>query len=100
MKKIGILGGGQLGMLLAKSIIKLEAQPWIFDPDPDAPACQIVQNKVNADWSDKHALQAFVDNCYRVTYEFENVPYDALASLKQPLSIFPSLDVLKITQNR
>ena len=100
MKKIGILGGGQLGMLLAQSIVRLGAEACVYDPDPEAPACRAVKHSVNADWHDKKALSAFIAGCDRVTYEFENVPFDCLADLNQPMTVFPSLDVLKITQNR
>jgi 5-(carboxyamino)imidazole ribonucleotide synthase len=100
MKKIGILGGGQLGMLLAQSIVRLGADAWVYDPDPQAPACRAVKHSVNASWHDKRALSDFIASCDRVTYEFENVPYDCLADLEQPIPVFPSLEVLKITQNR
>ncbi len=100
MKKIGILGGGQLGMLLAQSIIKLGAEALIYDPDPQAPACRAVKHSINAGWQDKKALAAFLSNCDRATYEFENVPYESLVDLHQATPIFPALHVLKITQNR
>ncbi len=100
MKKIGILGGGQLGMLLAQSIVRLGAEACVYDPDPEAPACRAVGHSVNAGWHDKKALSSFISSCDRVTYEFENVPYQSLAELNQKIPVFPSLDVLKITQNR
>src|SRR5579871_316177 len=100
MKKIGILGGGQLGMLLAQSITRLGAEACVYDPDPEAPACRTVKQSINASWHDKKALSSFIANCDRVTYEFENVPYDCLIATGQTEPVFPSLDVLKITQNR
>jgi 5-(carboxyamino)imidazole ribonucleotide synthase len=100
MKKVGILGGGQLGMLLAQSITRLGAEALIYDPDNEAPAMRGVRSSVNADWHDKEALNNFLSNCDIATYEFENVPYEALASLKNSTPLFPSLDVLRITQNR
>ena len=100
MKKIGILGGGQLGMLLAQSIIRLGAEARIYDPDPDAPACRAIKHSINASWQDKDALSSFLAGCDRATYEFENVPYESLAVLKQSTPIFPDLSVLRTTQNR
>ncbi len=100
MKKIGILGGGQLGMLLAQSIVRHGAEALIYDPDPQAPACRSVRTSINSNWQDKHALSAFLSQCDAATYEFENIPHESLAELNHTTPIYPSLDVLKITQNR
>jgi len=100
MKQIGILGGGQLGMLLAQSIVRLGAEALIYDPEPEAPASRTVRTSVHASWQDGESLDKFLSKCNKATYEFENVPYESLAKLSHSTPIIPSLDVLRITQNR
>ena len=99
MKRIGIIGGGQLGLLLAMSIKKLGAEVLIYDPDPQAPACLSFPS-INADWQNKEALADFLSKCHIATYEFENISYETLAALNHATQIIPSIDVLRITQNR
>jgi 5-(carboxyamino)imidazole ribonucleotide synthase len=100
MKRVGILGGGQLGMLLSQSILRLGAEAIIYDPDPSAPACRGVKHSINAGWHDQTAIASFFANCDAVTYEFENVPSTAIARSENERLIFPRLSVLKTTQNR
>jgi 5-(carboxyamino)imidazole ribonucleotide synthase len=100
MKRVGILGGGQLGMLLSQSIVRLGAQAIIFDPDPSAPACRAVKHAINAAWDDQNALTSFFNQCDVVTYEFENVPSTAVRQFETTRSIYPNLSLLEKTQNR
>src|SRR5262249_21412974 len=100
MKRVGILGGGQLGMLLSQSIQRLGAEAIIFDPDPSAPACRAVRAAINAPWDDQAALAQFFDRCDVVTYEFENVPSASLKNFEAIRPIYPNLSVLEKTQNR
>jgi 5-(carboxyamino)imidazole ribonucleotide synthase len=100
MKRVGILGGGQLGMLLSQSILRLGAEAIVFDPDPSAPACRAVRESINAPWDDRAALARFFDRCDVVTYEFENVPSTSLKMFEAARPIYPSLSVLEKTQNR
>jgi 5-(carboxyamino)imidazole ribonucleotide synthase len=100
MKTVGILGGGQLGMLLAQSIERLGGEVIIYDPDSDAPGCRCVSRSINAAWNDREALQKFVTACDIITYEFENVDSNALSEFAQQRPIVPSASVLYTTQNR
>jgi len=100
MKTVGILGGGQLGMLLAQSLERLGGQVIIYDPDSDAPGCKCVSKSINAAWDDREALQKFVTACDIITYEFENVDSKALSEFAQQRPIVPSASVLYTTQNR
>lgn len=100
MKKVGILGGGQLGMLLSQSIARLGGEAIIYEPNPTAPALRTVNQSFNANWDDKNALTKFFQKCDVVTYEFENVPSTAIAHVANLRPIFPSLSVLSTTQNR
>lgn len=100
MKRIGILGGGQLGMLLSQSILRLGGEALVFDPDPAAPAVRAVKRSVSAPWDDVKSLAAFFEQCDVLTYEIENVPRASLKELEKIRPIFPSLSVLERTQSR
>jgi len=100
MKKVGILGGGQLGLLLAQSLTRLGATVLIYEPESDAPACKTAFKSFHAPWNDLDALEMFVTNCDVITYEFENVDSDALAQFAAGRTIIPNPAVLKTTQNR
>lgn len=100
MRQIGILGGGQLGMLLTQSLQRLGSSVIIYDPDPKAPACNQVSVSFNSPWTDVGALNQFASRCHAITYEFENVESDVLFSLDKQNRIVPDLRVLKTTQDR
>lgn len=100
MKRVGILGGGQLGMLLAESIFALGGRVSVYDPDTEAPACQHSKNVVNQNWLDYDALADFFATNDVITYEFENVESAALVSLENEKPIYPSVKVLRTCQDR
>ena len=83
MKTVGILGGGQLGLLLAQSLQRYGANVHIYDPNPSSPALKICTHSVSADWNDRDALLAFFKSCDVVTYEFENVSTTLLKEVQQ-----------------
>jgi len=70
--KVGILGGGQLGLMLARAARDLDMDSLVLDPKPDAVAGQVAEH-LAVDWSDEAALEMLAA-CDVVTYEFENVP--------------------------
>jgi len=100
MKTVGILGGGQLGLLLANSLSRLGAQVVIYDPDAAAPARKVAWKSFQAPWTDLSALKEFAALCDVITYEFENVETSGLKKLDGTTPIFPSLAVLTTTQDR
>ncbi len=100
MTTVGILGGGQLGAMLAPAIQDLGADVHVYDPDPNAPALRRAARAVNGSWRDVPRLQEFFDACDVVTYEFENVETEGLAQLSGLDKLLPSLGVLRTTQNR
>lgn len=100
MRNVGILGGGQLGMLLANSIFTLGGRVNVYDPDPEAPACTHVKNAVNFPWLNYDGLSYFFEMSDVVTYEFENVESAALIALEHVKPIYPSVKVLKTCQDR
>jgi 5-(carboxyamino)imidazole ribonucleotide synthase len=97
---VGILGGGQLGAMLAPALQDLGADVHVYDPDPNAPALRRAARAVSGSWRDVPRLQEFFDACDVVTYEFENVETEGLAVLGGLGKLSPSLDVLRTTQNR
>ena len=78
---IGILGGGQLGRMLAMAAARLGLKCAIYAPEADSPAYQVSAWHVVADYSDHKALSDFARRVDVVTYEFENVPGDAASVL-------------------
>jgi 5-(carboxyamino)imidazole ribonucleotide synthase len=98
MKRVGILGGGQLGLMLAEAVQQLDGEARVYDPDPEAPAANRLAHVVTAPWTDARALGAFAAGCDVLTYEFENVPSEPLRALE--CSIVPGLDILETTQDR
>ena len=71
---IGILGGGQLGRMLALAAARLGLHCQVFSPDPDSPAFDVVRTRTCADYADVEALELFANDVDVITYEFENVP--------------------------
>ena len=71
---IGILGGGQLGRMIALAAAQLGYRCHVFAPEPDAIAAEVCARFTNADWHDREAMAAFAADCAVITYEFENVP--------------------------
>ncbi len=97
---IGILGGGQLGRMLALAAAPLGLKVVIFDPDEKAPAAQVSAGHVAAAYDDADALAAFAARVDVVTYEFENIPTAALDLLESKLPIRPGRQALAISQDR
>jgi 5-(carboxyamino)imidazole ribonucleotide synthase len=97
---IGILGGGQLGRMLALAAAKLGLKCHIFCPDPQSPAFEVVRRVTLADYSDESALDRFAREVDVVTYEFENVPAFAATFLAARVPVLPQASVLARTQDR
>ena len=71
---IGILGGGQLGRMLAMAAARLGLKVHVFEPGANPPAGEVAHLTTTASYNDEAALTAFADSVDVVTYEFENVP--------------------------
>ena len=87
---IGILGGGQLGRMLALAAARLGLKCQVFSPDPDSPAFDVVQNATCAEYADVEALELFANDVDVVTYECENVPAAAAMVLAARRPVLPS----------
>ena len=97
---VGILGGGQLGRMLALAAARLGLRCHIFSPDPDSPAFDVVQRATCAEYADVAALEQFAADVDVITYEFENVPSGTALILAARRPVLPDPSVLEITQDR
>jgi 5-(carboxyamino)imidazole ribonucleotide synthase len=97
--KIGILGGGQLGRMLALAAYPLGVEIRCFDPSRDAPA-GIVADLVTGEYDDQAALGRFLDGVDLVTYEFENVPVRTVRLAEMSVPVYPSVRALEVGQDR
>jgi 5-(carboxyamino)imidazole ribonucleotide synthase len=97
---IGILGGGQLGRMLAMAAARLGLRCQIFSPDPDSPAFDVVLNATCAEYADVEALELFANDVNVITYEFENVPAAAAMILAARRPVLPNRKILETTQDR
>jgi len=97
---IGILGGGQLGRMLAMAAARLGLRCQIFSPDPESPAFDVVLNATCAEYADVEALELFASDVDVITYEFENVPASAALVLSARRPVLPDRGILETTQDR
>ncbi len=97
---IGILGGGQLGRMLSVAASRLGFRCHIFEPGENAPAGQVAAQVTTAAYEDAGALEAFARSVDVVTYEFENVPTEALDLIEAIVPIRPGREALRISQDR
>jgi len=97
---IGCLGGGQLGRMFALSARKMGYRVHTVDPQPDSPTGQVSDREYNVPFTDIATLTEFARGVDVVTYEFENIPVEALDALAPRVKLRPGRDVLYTTQNR
>ena len=96
---IGILGGGQLGRMLAMAAAQLGYRCHVYAPEADSIAAEVCAQFTNAPYTDTAALATFAADCAVVTYEFENVPVGPLAAL-QGVPLLPNARALEVAQDR
>lgn len=99
-KTIGVLGGGQLGRMLAQAAVRMGYRMHVFEPQAKCPAGAVAHKEVNAAYEDIAALSAFARECDVVTYEFENVPSAPLRAIEGLTQLCPHWAVLETAQNR
>jgi 5-(carboxyamino)imidazole ribonucleotide synthase len=97
---IGIVGGGQLGRMLAMAAARLGLKSCIYNDAADAPAFQVTQQSLVAPYDDLNMLAAFADACDVVTFEFENLPAHAIAHMAEHVTVRPGAHALAMTQDR
>ena len=96
---IGILGGGQLGRMIAVAAAQLGYRCHVFAPEADSVAAEVAAAFTQADWSDAEALARFAADCAVITYEFENVPVTPLLALGD-MPLLPHPRALETAQDR
>ncbi len=99
-RTIGIIGGGQLGRMLAIAAARLNFRTIILEPQADCPAAQLANRQITAAYDDPAALAELADICDVVTYEFENVPVAAAETLSASVSVYPPPKALEAAQDR
>ncbi len=97
---IGIVGGGQLGRMLAMAAARLGYRTIILEPDEYCPAEQVASSHITAAYDDAEALETLAALCDVVTYEFENVPIESARILQQKKPVFPPARALEVAQDR
>jgi 5-(carboxyamino)imidazole ribonucleotide synthase len=96
---IGILGGGQLGRMLAVAAAQLGCRTHIYAPESDSVAAEVSADFTCADWHDAEAMARFARSCDMITWEFENVPVGPLEAIP-PAKLRPDPRALEIAQDR
>jgi len=97
---LGIIGGGQLGSMLAIAANKLEIKTVIFCDDIDAPAQNFSNDFVHGEYNDQNKINEFLSKVDVVTYEFENIPYETLNKINKIKPVLPKPSVNRIIQHR
>ena len=97
---IGIIGSGQLGRMLALAAARLGLKALIYSDEADAPAFQVTPLQLVAPYDDRATLAGLANVCDAVTFEFENLPADAIAFLADQVPVRPGAKALATTQDR
>ena len=97
---LGIIGGGQLGSMLAISAKKLNIKTIIYCDDPDAPAQNFCNQFISGSYDNKEKITEFVNLVNYVTYEFENIPFETLNEINKLKPVLPKPSVNRLIQHR
>ena len=97
---LGIIGGGQLGSMLAIAAKKLNINTVVFCDDADAPAQNFCNKFINNSYDNSEKITEFVNQVDIVTYEFENIPYETLNEINKLKNVLPKPSVNRLIQHR
>ena len=97
---LGIIGGGQLGSMLAIAANKLEIKTIIFCDDIDAPAQNFSNEFIHGDYNNQNKIDEFVKKVDVITFEFENIPFETLNEINKSKPVLPRPSVNRIIQHR
>ena len=97
---IGIIGGGQLGKMMAQSAQKMGYKVIVLDPNEDCPCRYVAHQFIHANYDDKQALNQLGENSDVVTYEFENISSEQLKKLTQLYHIPQGYQAIELLQDR
>lgn len=99
-KRIGIIGGGQLGLMIAQEAHRLDASVVVMDPSADAPAFAEADAKIVGAFDDLKALERLGESSDVITYEFENIPGEVLRHIESKYDIPQGIAPLFDSQDR
>ena len=97
---LGIIGGGQLGSMLASAAKKINIKTVVISDDEAAPAKNFCDKFIYAKYNNENKIDEFIQASNIVTFEFENIPYEILKKISQKRPVFPDPSINKIIQNR
>jgi len=97
---LGIIGGGQLGSMLAIAANKLEIKTTVFSDDRDAPAQNFSNEFIYGEYNDQDKIKEFTNKVDIITYEFENIPYETLHEMNKIKPVLPKPSINRIIQHR
>ena len=101
MRKIGILGGGQLGRMMLQQAVNYPVETWVMENDDECPSASLCHRFVKGDIRDKEAVIAFGRQVDALTIEIENVSLEALQILEsEGIRVFPNTKALGIIKNK
>ncbi|GGJ97620.1 N5-carboxyaminoimidazole ribonucleotide synthase [Lentibacillus kapialis] len=100
MKTIGIIGGGQLGRMMAIAAKYMGYKVAVLDPTPNCPTAQVSDQQITAAYDDMDGIRKLTDISDVVTYEFENVDLEAAAFIERTGKLPQGAYALEITQSR
>tara|TARA_A100001011_G_scaffold61540_1_gene61537 strand:- start:2795 stop:3838 length:1044 start_codon:yes stop_codon:yes gene_type:complete len=99
-KTLGIIGGGQLGSMLAQSAKKLNIKTIIISDDHKAPAKNFADEFIFGKYTNKKIINKFLKKVDIITFEFENIPFKVLNYMNKKVNVLPKPSINKIIQNR
>ena len=97
---LGILGGGQLGSMLSVAAKKMNIKTVIYCDDQDAPAKNFCDEFIYAEYDDQKKIYDFAQKVDRITYEFENIPFETLNELNKLKTVLPKPSINRLIQHR
>jgi 5-(carboxyamino)imidazole ribonucleotide synthase len=97
---LGIIGGGQLGSMLAVAAKRLNIKTVIFSDDIEAPAQKFSTEFIYGQYNDKSKVLEFINKTDVITYEFENIPYETLNEINKSKPVLPKPSINRIVQHR
>jgi 5-(carboxyamino)imidazole ribonucleotide synthase len=97
---IGIIGGGQLGMMAIREAQRMGYRSIVWDPDPTCPAGRLADLTITAPWDDFRAAEQLASGADVVTFEFEHISPDTVAWLEERKQVYPGSPILKVSQHR
>ena len=97
---LGIIGGGQLGSLLADAAKKVDIQTVILSDDPDAPGKHFATKFIFGQYDDDTTISNFINEVDLVTYEFENIPFAILKKINERKKVLPKPEINQLIQHR